>query len=300
MNQHIFIDRFTQSLASLFVGKTRFFSESIDSPPISELFSAVVLDETPVTQGQHEIKADTPEGLIDPAYLVYQLKGKEYPTIIYHHGNNERPFDFGKHSKNSFKTIFHDAESPIEANIIAIRAPFHNSSLKDYQQKIARMSNFTTLLATSVKVVDALVKALKSAGYHKPVSVSGISLGGWVTNLHRTYFNSADRYIPLLAGAALGDLFINSVYRKMADQKVQENPEKVREILNFEDDFLKVSDDNVFPLLGLYDQYIRYKRQKQCYGSTNISILRKGHVTALLAAGDLRKNIQMAAGLEQC
>jgi len=291
MNQHIFTDRFTQSLASLFVGKTRFFSESIESPAIPELFSTVVLDETPVTQGQHEIKADTPEGFIDPAYLVYKLKGKDYPTIIYHHGNNERPFDFGKQSKNSFKTIFHDAEMPIDANIIAIRAPFHNSSLKDYQQKIARMSNFTTMLATSVKLVEALVKALKREGFREPVSVSGISLGGWVTNLHRTYFNSADRYIPLLAGAALGDLFITSVYRKMADQKVQSNPEKVREILNFEDDFKKIADDNVFPLLGLYDQYIRYERQKQCYGSHSISILRKGHVTALLAAGKLRDHI---------
>jgi hypothetical protein len=241
-------------------------------------------------EGIHETEAKTPVGKIDPAYYVAQWKGKGYPTIIYHHGNNERPFDFSRFAKNSFKNIFMDSKEPIDANLIAIRAPFHNASLKDYQKKIKHLSNFVGMLSVSVKLVEEIIESLKKQG-GPPVLVSGISLGGWITNLHRTYYNTADVYVPLLAGAALDHLFTDSGYRKMGGRIARENPEKIKETLNFEENFQKVKDDNVFPLLGSYDQFIQYERQKKSYTTENIKVLESGHVTSFLLAQELRKHI---------
>jgi hypothetical protein len=42
------------------------------------------------------------------------------------------------------------------------------------------------------------------------VVLVGTSLGGFAANLHRTCFGTADRYVPLLAGAAFGQLFVSS------------------------------------------------------------------------------------------
>jgi hypothetical protein len=222
---------------------------------------------------------------------VSQLKGMDYPTILYHHGNNERPFDFSKYAKNSFKSIFRDAPEPVEANIIALRAPFHNQSLKHYQQKVADLSHFIAMLCTSVEMVEGIIQKLREEGYAAPILLSGISLGGWVTNLHRTYHNSADIYTPLLAGAALDDLFTQSIYRKMAGKAGRKNPGTLSNTLNFEADFEKIKDDNVSPLLGRYDQFIRYERQKTCYGNRTIQVIDKGHVTSLLNPNLLRNHV---------
>jgi hypothetical protein len=288
MNKHILFDKLTASIASATVGK--FFSESIESAGYRAFLEDITVSVSSLEEGIHETEAKTPVGKMDPAYYVAQWKGKGYPTIIYHHGNNERPFDFSRFAKNSFKNIFMDSKEPIDANLIAIRAPFHNASLKDYQKKIKHLSNFVGMLSVSVKLVEEIIHHLKDQGI-APVLVSGISLGGWITNLHRTYYNTADAYVPLLAGAALDHLFTDSGYRKMGGRIARENPEKIKETLNFEEDFQKVKDDNVFPLLGSYDQFIQYERQKKSYTTENIKVLESGHVTSFLLAQELRKHI---------
>lgn len=288
MNKHILSDKFTVSIASATVGK--FFSESIESPGYKDFLEDTTVSLSSLEEGIHEAEAATPVRKMDPAYFVAQWKGKGYPTIIYHHGNNERPFNFSRFAKNSFKNIFMDSQEPIDANLIAIRAPFHKASLKDYQKKIKHLSNFVGMLSVSVKLVEEIIHRLKDQEI-APVLVSGISLGGWVTNLHRSYYNTADVYVPLLAGAALDHLFTDSRYRKMAGQNARENPAKIRETLNFEEDFQKIKDDNVFPLLGQYDQYIQYERQRKSYSTDNIKLLKTGHITSFLAEEELRDHI---------
>ena len=146
------------------------------------------------------------------------------------------------------------------------------------------------MLSVSVKLVEAIINFLKEKELG-PAIVSGISLGGWVTNLHRAYYNSAEAYVPLLAGAALDHLFTDSAYRKMCGQIVQENPEGIREVLNFEKEFNMIDKDNVFPLLGLYDQYIQYERQRKSFRTAKIKVLKTGHITSLLATKELRQHI---------
>jgi len=290
MNKHILFDKLTVAIASTALGKNRFFSESIESPGYQEYLEDITLSVPSLEEGIHEAEAKTSNETLDTAYYVAQWKGWDYPTIIYHHGNNERPFDFSRLAKNSFKNIFMDPSEPIDANLIAIRAAFHHSTLKAYQKKITHLSNFMAMLAASTQLTEALVDELRKKT-DSQVIVSGISLGGWATNLHRTFYNTADAYVPLLAGAALDHLFTDSPYRKMGGQLARNNPQQIKNTLNFENAFRKVSDDNVFPLLGRYDQYIQYTRQKEAYRQDRINILNTGHVTSFLAGKNLRAHI---------
>jgi len=290
MNVHFLLDYLTVQIAALLTGKNKFFTRSIESPTFKEHLDKTFLQlpEFELT-GQYEIPAETLAGRLDPAFQVVQWQGENFPTIIYHHGNNERPFDFRKLAKNTFRDIFLSSEKRINANLIVLRAPFHNSSSKEYQQKMTELSNFTAMIAVSVKLVEQLVGHLKNK---YKVFVCGISLGGWVTNLHRAYFNTADGYIPLLAGAALDDVFLTSIYRKLTGKRALENQEVIRKILNFEDDFEKVKKNNVFPLQAFYDGIIRFEPQKRSYGAQFVNIIEKGHVTAALAPALLRRHIE--------
>ncbi len=165
--------------------------------------------------------------------------------------------------------------------------------MRQYLEKIGYLSEFTAMLSASVKLVEQLVEILRSKGTGEVV-VSGLSLGGWVTNLHRSYFNSADTYVPMFAGAALDELFLSSYYRKLASPLVRANPEEITRILNFEEQFRSCHKCNVHPLLARYDQIIEYERQRRCYGSTPINIIDKGHITGALASDLLVKHVLTA------
>jgi len=284
MNIHSLLDSFTISLSALLLPKSKFFRDSIESSSFSEHLQGINLLLPEIKQeGQYEVKAETLIGVLNPAFRIAQWKGKEYPTIIYHHGSGENPYD------RSFNSIFPVKKIDIPANLIVIRAPF-NRSAKEYMTSIKELSNFVAMLSVSVKLIEQLISCCRERGT-SCIIVSGISLGGWVTNLHHTYFNNADYYKPLMAGAGLAEVFINSVYEKLTAPPAKENPEQVRKILNFDDDFAKVDNSNVFPLLGKYDRIIRFERQKQCYNEKLITVLEKGHITGALAYKKLREHI---------
>lgn len=292
MNIHTVIDDFTAFTGVLAAGDKKFFSESIESQGFSDYLGDIsfALPEIP-GEGKYSIDIASPHAHLDPAFWVYKYAGPEAPTILFHHGNNEDPFDEGMFAKHSFKIIFRSNNDIPDVNIVAIRAPFHGGSLKEYTAKIAHLSNFVEMLSASVVLVEKLTKYFQKDS-DQPVLVSGISLGGWVTNLHRAYFNSADKCVPLLAGASLAEVFLTSKYQKLTGDLARNNPEVIRGTLNFEEDFARVSDDNLFPLLGRYDQFIQYEVQKPCYSDHYpLNVLDKGHVTSLLAAKKLYAHI---------
>jgi pimeloyl-ACP methyl ester carboxylesterase len=226
---------------------------------------------------------------MNPAFLIHQWKGEDYPSIIYHHGNLERPFNFHWYMKNTFRDIFVSSRVPIEANLIAIRAPFHKGSILKYAKRMGHLTSFIAMLSVSAKLIDFLVDYLKSVGKGQ-VAVTGVSLGGLAANLHRTYFNTADVYIPLCAGASLSDVFMTSAYKKVA-KIVFDHRDIVHEKLDFERDFRGVKSDNVFPLLARYDQLFRYERQREGYDGHPVVVLDKGHWTGALSSKQLRQHI---------
>jgi hypothetical protein len=291
MNQHIFFDKLTATIGALATGKKKFFSHSQESQPFSELIkkTKIKLPEE-IQEDIYEIEAETPVGILNPAFKIVKWIGNDFPVIIYHHGNNERPFDFRKSAKNTFYQIFVNTKEEIQANLVVVRAPFHNGSLKAYQQKMTDLENFAAMISTSVKLNEALISALHCKGCDK-ILTSGISLGGWVTNLHRSYFNTATAYVPLMAGTFLGELFIRSKYKKLTAENALKNPDTLRKVLNFDDAFKKITSPNVFPLLGRYDQFIEYDIQKESYNGHPVKVIENGHVTGALKTKALRNHI---------
>ena len=292
MNKHILLDNLTANIGALISGRKKFFAESIDSLSFEELIRSTELSVPVVnSEGTFELEATTGNtGTSDPAFRVEKWLGDDYPTFIYHHGSNERPFDYRKRAKNSFMNIFVKARDQFEANLIVVRAPFHNGSLKEYQKKMWRLENFMAMISVSATLNESIIAALRKKG-NAAIITCGISLGGWVTNLHRSYYNSSTAYVPLMAGTFLGELFIKSKYRKFASEHALQYPDSLRQLLNYHDDFSKVTTKNVYPLLAIYDQYIEYDVQKQSYEGHPVETMEAGHVTGSLNNEALKNHI---------
>lgn len=288
---HAWTDKYSVVMASAIMKHRKWFRYSLESPTFREYVDTIELSLPEISgEGIYETPGSYSGGTLDPAFHIVKWLGPEYPSLIYHHGNNEQPFSYRTGSKNTFKTIVLAKKELFEANIINIRAPFHNSGMKLYLERIGHLGDFTAMLSTSVKLIELLVEHLQEVG-SSSITVSGISLGGWVTTLHRSLYNTADVYVPLLAGAALDALFTTSYYRRLSSDLVKHDPKAVEKVLNFEREFMACRSDNVFPLLARFDQIIEYERQKMCYGQREINVLDKGHITAALAAGDLRSHL---------
>ncbi|NYT01203.1 MAG: hypothetical protein GKC10_00330 [Methanosarcinales archaeon] len=289
MNTHEILDRLSVGLGALTLGKNRFFCRRIDSPPFCEHLEAIELEVPQIEmQGGYQAVAKTLAGRLDPGFYVARWLGEEHPTVIYHHGNNERPFDFSHFSRNSFMHILLSEKEPVQANLIALRAPFHRH-LPTYIGKIPELNNFVAMLSVSVKLEEELISRLKEG--HSRVMAAGMSLGGWVTNLHRAHFNTADVYVPVLAGASLGDMFLSSAYQRMTGRLARDHPREVRSILDFREEFERVADDNVFPLLARHDQIVQMEVQSKCYGHCPLAILEKGHLTGCSDYDSIRRHI---------
>ena len=273
------------------VGGRGYFSKSVDSPSLEQhCIDSRVLGPTGLKTGIHEARVSTLAGELGAAFLVHRWKGPEYPAIIYHHGVQENPFDLGLFAKNTFKTVLVAGKPEVQANLIAVRAPFHDRSVRRFLDTMAYLSNFAAMLGASVAVVEELVRACRSAGVPR-LLVSGLSLGGWASNLHHAVYNSADAYIPMLAGTAFGKVFTESEYIRLVGQAGKNQPAKLESVLNFGDAFSRVPHTNVFPVLGRYDRYIDFETQKSCYGHQSILVLDKGHVGAALSPRTLRAHV---------
>ncbi len=293
MNRHEILDIATVTASALFVRNRGFFSRSLESPSIQEGVPNTVSTVGDLKPGTvQEVTATGPAGEFQAGYLVHHWEGSDVPTLLYHHGSGENPFGFSRFNSNSFRRLFSPA-SGFDANLIALRAPFHDRSPREYVRSMGELENFVGMLATSTALIQALTERLRDDGC-PVILASGISLGGWVVNLHRAYYGSLNRYVPIFAGARLDDLFVSSIYRKLASQSVQENPDKVAAALDFESDFTAVEGDDCDPLLARYDRIVEFESQSPCYAGLDLGVLEKGHVTGSLATDALRNHVQQS------
>lgn len=279
---HGLIDRTALYVGSRFMRK--YFREGVDSPSFRQHLDHISL-ELPLVdaEGGYEVRAETLAGRLEAAFRVAQWPGDHYPVIIYHHGASEIPFDYG------FRRIFPSEKLPVKVNLLLVRAPFHRS-LKDFQQGIRTLSNVVAMLAVSVYLIEKLLLCCRERGISQTL-VAGTSLGGFISNLHHIYYNSADVYTPLLAGMAMNDAYLRSAYSRAVAQEAKDQPDAIDSILNFEADFASRDSDNVYPLLARFDQIIRYKRQKASYGGRPITTIAKGHTTGALSYRQLRHHV---------
>lgn len=292
VSRHGIIDTLAISGGSLFFPK--YFRDKVESLSFGEHLEAVSL-QVPAIEGEktYEMKAGTLVGELNPALRLAQWKGTEYPSLIYHHGASEIPFDYG------FKHIFPFDKVDIEANLFLVRAPFH-AQRKDFMGGMAATENWLAMKAVSLKVIEQTIAQLRSMS-DRPVLVGGTSLGGFITNLHHIHFNSADVYTPLLAGLAMDDAFLRSVYSKSVAAKAKSQPDIMKELFDFQPAFDTCghSHDNVFPLLGRHDAIIRFQEQKASYSGLEVEVIDKGHTTGALAYDDLREHMLKYLGVGQ-
>jgi hypothetical protein len=250
----------------------------VDPPALPELEVGVPAEVTVTTLG----------GPLTVGLLLGHDAGAEAPVIVTHHGNNERAFDLGRRSKNFLNRALLEPTPPA-ATLVLLRAPFHAGSLREYTAASGDLRTWMGMLAASVSTMDAVVDRYGRAG-GVPTILTGSSLGGWVVNLHRAFRNSADLYVPMLAGAHLGRQLVESTYRWMVSREALRHADELRALLDFEVPFT-VTDRNVAPLLARYDQYARLDHQLGGYGDTPVALLDTGHVGAALASAALRGHV---------
>ncbi|UWG46747.1 hypothetical protein HSRCO_0450 [Halanaeroarchaeum sp. HSR-CO] len=308
MNVHGSIDDLTVRLAGALLGDERFFRDSLESPPLVDAAADAAVDgmefdgaARAVTGAAtiQTVDAQTPTGEYQAWYRFEEWKGVGHPTVIFHHGSGEDPFASGMFGGTSVDRLFGDGEE-LRANVVVVRAPFHDRTAGEYVRRMGDLADFVGLLASSTAVIEALVARLHEMGT-PAVVVSGISLGGWVTNLHRAVHGTAERYAPIFAGARLGEVFTSSAYRHMTAPNARESPDRLEAVLDFDGAFDR-ADAQVKGLLARHDRIVEYAVQKDAYAPDELVTMNYGHVTGSLSSEwhrvHLEKALREAPGYE--
>jgi hypothetical protein len=284
MNLHKTADRLVAAIGGLYSDSTKFFREGTESPHLSEVIADTTVETpAPAEEREYEVAAAFRDISATARYTVLRWSGAAAPTLIYHHGSGE--------SNYTARIRRYAARMNLGAgNIIAVSIPF-NRSLKEYLSGAARLDRWSFLLAASVQLTEHLVQHLRASG-STWIVCAGISLGGWITNLHHSYLDTCDAYSPIFAGAALDDLFINTVYRKLLASSAQEANERFRSALNFESDFTSRGNANVFPVMARFDQFIRFERQSGIYRPEQMTVLERSHTTGAVAYARIGAHLQ--------
>jgi len=284
MNRYVFLDKASLISSAVYLFGSKYFRESIDSATLKEHIEHTDI-EFPENPDKRfcELKAKTLVGDVFPAYRIAQWKSDTYPTIIYHHGEAEEPYD------HSFNKIFPIEMLKMPVNFIIVRASY-SAKARSYYKGIRSLENYAAMLAVSVQLIEHLIKMVREIG-SQHVTVAGLSLGGFVTNIHHTYCNSADSYKPCLAGTSIEEALFNAEHARMMSPLALKNEAKIKKVLNFEEDFRKVDHGNLFPLLARYDQVMELSRQSQFYPKENITVIDIGHVTWTLGLRALREHL---------
>lgn len=280
MNINGIIDVLALNISGLAVRKSKYFRDGIESATLTKHLENINFHIPEINQeGLYKFKIKSLAGGLEAAIRVAQWKGNDYPTIIFHHGASEDPFDY------SFNHILPMEKIDISANLIAIQAPFCKS-FKGFLEGVKTLENYVAMLAGSTKIIEEVIQLSPDK-----TIISGISLGGFVTNLHHIYFNSADIYKPLFAGSDIAEALLDSAYDKMTAPIAKNNPLKIRRSLNFGEDFSKLDNSNVYPLLGKYDQVMKLDIQGRYYQEENLNLTNRGHLTGSLSFKLLRKHL---------
>jgi hypothetical protein len=281
-NVHTVLDRVPMVVSSVF---PKYFRDGIESPTVWDQIEAVSFHGPDLTApGDHPVQADTAAGQLAALVRVQPCANPTAPVIIYHHGAKE--FD------TSFQGIFGKGPA-LPYHLVLVRAPFHDG-FRQFLYGIGSLARYLALYAVSVRLIDEVIRQFRGAGCGS-VSVTGTSLGGFVSLVHHIRFNTADAYMPLLAGPNLAHCLLESAYSRQTDRHAKGSA-YVAGRLDFSAEYARVDHANVFPLLGRYDQLVMPAANAAAYGTTPVRLMDKGHFTGSTAFAELRAHIlKMAA-----
>ena len=268
------MDTLVTSIATIYGNAMKFFSEGSQSRPLTELAAEMNCTVPSINgPGAYTASLETTTEQFDVDYSVERWFGETAPTLLFHHGSGDIPYY--RRIRKILGAGKRESDALAGVNIVATCSPY-NRSKREYYRAIRDLGRFATLLAGSVVVIEEILRTLASSSR---VVVSGISLGGWITNLHHAQFDSAHEYRPIFAGAALDALFTESSYSALAAADARSRPEALKTCLNFEDEFLRRPNNKVHALLARHDQYIILQRQSGIYRPENLTVIEKGHIT---------------------
>lgn len=287
MNIHELTDKLLIEKARLAGKKKRYFREEIESASIKEHIKATHIEIQDIDlKGENMIEAITAQGPVNCFFKICYWKGYDYPTLLFNHYRGDRPY------YKRLESLFPTGNMNYEFNMIATGAPF-NFNREEYVKAMGRLRGYVRKLAVTAVLNERILQYLKKKGSGRIV-ISGTSFGGWVSNVHKAYFNSADEYRPVLAGTKPDEMFLNSYFSRMVAECVRLLDKKVMNALDFDLDFRNSDNQNVFPLLARYDQFVKYEKQKDCYKPENITLVEKGHYTTLQNKQLIREHILKA------
>ncbi len=265
MNRHILLDRLLLLSANSFGDP--FFSQSIESPTFKEHLDAVQLDSVTIDgTGYYEMDARTLAGTVKEQFHVMHFLGPEVPTLIYNMGGSESPFD------KTMKKVY-PLNSVTEINVVAVEAPYQRT-IAELKAAFVHLNTYMSMIAVAVKTTELIVQSEAFRDAHTKL-VSGASLGGFVANRHHMAYNSADAYLPYVAGTRHGEIFLTTIN---ASEEARANPDQIRSRLNFDYDWFEREHPNVFPQLSRYDQLNQLEVQGPSYGDMEIDIWEGGHL----------------------
>lgn len=271
MSRYEMLDHVSMRIGSFVTKKHRYFSKGTDSHTVRDYLENLEISIPELSRvGFYPIEVKNENETYQAGFAVKQWIGNDAPTIIYHHGAAEGRFDY------SFNKIF--GSQPLNnANLIAVQGIFCESN-QDFLNAIKQLETYVLLLAGSTKLIERIVQSIKQSS-NAPVTVTGTSLGGFVTNLHFAHYHTADIYKPMLAGVRMGDVFFKSDYAWVTDESAKKDPKHLQDVLNFDMIMKTRNQKNLFPLLARYDQIVQYELQVQDFEPSQVRTIPYGHAS---------------------
>ncbi len=270
-------------------GSKPFLHGGLDTPPLAEHLRVLDFKLPQLTKpGRAEFHGHSLMGDVRAALVLHTQAAPDAPVLVYHHDTGEVPV------WRMIDQMFQRDQEP-EITIYVVEAPFHDSA-RSARDARGSLLAYLTMISVSLAATERLL-AQKAVAHAPTRTVAGYGQGGYIANWHHILYDTADAYIPFMAGAAPAEPFLSTLPTAPG---VRRDGDRLRELLNFDAEWHTRNHDKVFPVLGSADYINPMESQARSYGATPIEVWGTGHVAAIKQPDRLRakilKHVHGAAG----
>jgi hypothetical protein len=158
---------------------------------------------------------------------------------------------------------------------------------------LTTLNHFMAMCAVSIKLMEAVRHLFVDKGACGSL-MTGTSLGGFLALMHHLLVETADCYVPLLAGPDLSHIMLDTPFQRLLAPQARLQGTAIRRLLDFRQAFQSSDTRRVFPLLALYDLDMCYPYHHACYAASRVPVatLRRGHITGATAFVALRHHVR--------
>ncbi len=282
MNFQTSIDRTVADLASMLL--PGLFRRGIRSRELREYLDGTELQlPDPGLQRTHRVDVRSLDRRLQCAFRVLQWHGESAPTLIYHHGLLEFPFDA------IIRNVIPYQREGFPLNLIAVQAAYHRS-FSQFSGDCDSLDKWMAMTAASIKLVDALCSRIKVTSNSR-VALTGPNFGGHIVNFHHRLLGGADVYIPLLASGRMGDELLAAPLRRLIARNALAHEEELRNRLNAGISFPAEPNNNIFPLLPQREDKQLLELQMAYFTGCDIELIDRAVVSGAFAFKQLRNHI---------